>query len=405
MKLLRALLLPCLLMFGGAALAEPAAPRNLLRELRPDITEAAITAKLARYWQSLFEGGEAQRVVYPAAPTPDGPAAYVLDVGNADVRSEGMSYGMMIAVQMGRQAEFKALWNWAATHMRYASGPRQGYFRWQCQPSGCAQDTVPASDGEAYFATALLMAASRWGNGRGLYDYNAQAQVLLRTMLHKETMNGGVVDGVRSMFSPQHGQVVFVPIGDAADFSDPSYHLPAFYELWARRAEQPEDRRRWAEIAAISRTYFHRAAHPRTGLTPDYAEFDGRPRVHEGHEDFRYDAFRTAVNWSVDQAWWGRHPEAAALSRRLLSFFAAQAPAGKPYPHLYTLDGKPLNDEASIGLIASNAVAALLVEPALGRRFVDDLWALEPPTGRWRYYDGLLQFMGLLHITGRFKPW
>lgn len=385
--------------------ALPQLPRNLLRELRPDITEAAIAAKLARYWQSLFEGGEQQRVVYPAAPTPDGPAAYVLDVGNADVRSEGMSYGMMIAVQMGRQAEFNALWNWAATHMRYASGPRQGYFRWQCQPSGCTQDAVPASDGEAYFATALLMAASRWGNGQGLYDYNAQAQALLRTMLHKETMNGGVVDGVRSMFSPWHGQVVFVPIGDAADFSDPSYHLPAFYELWARRAEQPEDRRRWADIAAISRAYFHQAAHPRTGLTPDYAEFDGRPRVHEGHEDFRYDAFRTAVNWSVDQAWWGRHPEASTLSRRLLSFFAAQAPVGKPYPHLYTLDGQPLNDEASTGLIACNAVAALLVDPALGRRFVDDLWALEPPTGRWRYYDGLLQFMGLLHITGRFKPW
>lgn len=388
-----------------AVAARPAPPRNLLRELRPDITEAAITARLERYWQSLFDGGPQQRVVYPASATADGPAAYVLDVGNADVRSEGMSYGMMIAVQMNRQAEFNALWNWTATHMRYASGPRQGYFRWQCQPAGCDKDAVPASDGEAYFATALLMAASRWGNGQGLYDYNAQAQALLRTMLHKETMNGGVVDGVRAMFSPRHGQVVFVPIGEAADFSDPSYHLPAFYELWAQRAEQPEDRRRWAEIAQISRAYFSRAAHPRTGLTPDYAEFDGRPRVHEGHEDFRYDAFRTAVNWSVDQAWWGRNPDAAALSRRLLSFFAAQGPGGQPYPHLYTLDGRPLNDEPSTGLIACNAVAALLVEPALGRRFVDDLWALEPPSGRWRYYDGLLQFMGLLHVTGRFKPW
>ena len=162
-----------------APTAGPAAPRNLLRELRPDISEAAITAKLDGYWRALFEGGPQQRIVFPAAPTADGPASYVLDVGNADVRSEGMSYGMMIALQMGRKAEFDALWNWAATHMRYASGPRQGYFRWQCQPTGCKQDAVPASDGEEYFATALLMAASRWGNGQGLYDYNAQAQALL----------------------------------------------------------------------------------------------------------------------------------------------------------------------------------------------------------------------------------
>lgn len=379
--------------------------RNLLREIRPDISEANIDAKLAGYWKSLFEGDAEHRVVYPAAATPDGPAAYVLDVNNADVRSEGMSYGMMIAVQMGRKAEFDALWNWAATHMRYRTGPRAGYFRWQCQPKGCDKDAVPASDGEEYFATALLMAASRWGNGAGLYDYNAQAQALLSTMLHKEALNGGVVAGVRSMFSPDRGQVVFVPIGEAADFSDPSYHLPAFYEIWARRADKPEDRKRWAEIADISRAYFSVAAHPKTGLTPDYAEFDGRPHKHEGHEDFRYDAFRTAVNWSVDQAWWDKNPEAAGLSRRLLGFFASQGQGGKPYPHLYTLDGKPLNPEASTGLMASNAVASLLVDKSLAERFVNDLWALEAPGGQWRYYDGLLQFMAMLHVTGRFRAW
>ncbi|WP_082579961.1 glycosyl hydrolase family 8 [Pelomonas sp. Root1444] len=376
--------------------------RNLLREIRPDIGEAAIEAKLAGYWHALFEGGADQRIVYAAAPTPDGPASYVLDVGNADVRSEGMSYAMMVAVQMGRRTEFDALWNWAWTHMRYRSGPRAGYFRWQCQPSGCNKDAVPASDGEEYIATALLMAASRWGNGPGIYDYTAQAQALLDVMLHKERMNGGVVDGVRSMFSAQHKQVVFVPIGNAAGFSDPSYHLPAFYELWAQRG-RPEDSQRWREIAEVSRAYFHKAAHPKTGLTPDYAEFDGRPRVHEGHEDFRYDAFRTAVNWSVDQAWWGRHPAAAELSGRLLGFFASLGP--KPYQHLFRLDGTPLNDEPSKGLMASNAVAALLVGKPLATRFVDDLWALEPPSGQWRYYDGLLQFMAMLHVTGRFKAW
>ncbi|MCE4553070.1 glycosyl hydrolase family 8 [Roseateles cellulosilyticus] len=396
---------------AASAASVPAAYRNLLREIRPDITEADISAKLARYWQSLFEGDAQHRIVYAAAPTPHGPASYVLDVGNADVRSEGMSYGMMVAVQMGRKAEFDALWNWAYTHMRYASGPRQGYFRWQCKPAGCAdfgRDAVPASDGEEYIATALLMAAGRWGNGAGIYDYEAQANAVLDTMLHKEDMNGGIRDGVRNMFSREHGQVVFVPIGRAADFSDPSYHLPAFYELWARRARgwqgrQAEDRARWAEIAAISRRYFTQSSHPRTGLTPDYAEFDGRPKVLEGHEDFRYDAFRTAVNWSVDQAWWGRNPAAADLSRKLLTFFAGQP--RQPYGHLYTVDGKPLNDEPSKGLVASNGVAALLVDKALAERFVNEAWAQEPPAGQWRYYDGLLQFMGLMHMTGQFRAW
>jgi endo-1,4-beta-D-glucanase Y len=85
------------------------------------------------------------------------------------------------------------------------------------------------------------------------------------------------------MFNREQRQVVFVPNGRFAEFSDPSYHLPAFYEIWARRAagwkgRQAEDRAFWREAARVSRDYLEKSAHPETGLTPDYAEFDGRPK-------------------------------------------------------------------------------------------------------------------------------
>jgi len=48
---------------------------------------------------------------------------YVNDVHSRDVRSEGMSYGMMIAVQMDKKADFDAMWNWAKTYM-YISDPK-----------------------------------------------------------------------------------------------------------------------------------------------------------------------------------------------------------------------------------------------------------------------------------------
>jgi oligosaccharide reducing-end xylanase len=35
--------------------------------------------------------------------------AYVEDIGNADVRTKGMSYGMMIAVQLDKKKEFNRL--------------------------------------------------------------------------------------------------------------------------------------------------------------------------------------------------------------------------------------------------------------------------------------------------------
>jgi endo-1,4-beta-D-glucanase Y len=201
--------------------------RNLFAEADPHIAEAEIRARLDAYWNSLFGGDPERRVYYPATPNANGPTAYIHDIHNDDVRSEGMSYGMMIAVQMNRKAEFDALWNWARTNMHYASGPRAGYFRWQCMPDGCARDAVPASDGEEYFAMALFFAAHRWGNGAGIYDYESEANAILDTMLHKEDMNGGVIESVTNMFDRGQHQVVFVPNGNWAGFTDPSYHLPA----------------------------------------------------------------------------------------------------------------------------------------------------------------------------------
>jgi oligosaccharide reducing-end xylanase len=105
------------------------------------------------------------------------------------------------------------------------------------------RDAVPASDGEEYFAMALLFAAHRWGTGRGIYDYESEANAILDTMLHKEEMNGGTVAGVTNMFDRTQRQIVFVPVGPMAGFTDPSYHLPAFYELWGRWARGWRGRR------------------------------------------------------------------------------------------------------------------------------------------------------------------
>lgn len=399
-----------------AALAGPAAAQdsaetglypNHFARWNPKIDDDAVDKKLNRYWKSLFEGGKDERIFYPGERNENGPTAYIVDIGNEDVRTEGMSYGMMIAVQMNKKDAFDALWNWATTHMQYKDGARKGYFRWQCQPEGCLNDAVPASDGEEYFATALFFAAHRWGNGDGIYDYESEANAILNVMLHKEDMNGGVVEGVTNMFDRKAHQVVFVAQGPAATFSDPSYHLPAFYELWGRWARGWEGRREadrqfWLDAAAESRRYFDRAAHPETGLTPDYAGFDGAPKALRGHGDFRYDAHRSAVNWSVDYAWWGEDANAPARTGRLLDFLASRDGG---YVSEYTLDGAPLSDHASASLIASTGAAAALSGEANphANEFVATLWELEPPRGKWRYYNGLLQFMGVMHAGGRFR--
>ncbi|MFT3868724.1 MAG: glycosyl hydrolase family 8 [Nibricoccus sp.] len=367
-----------------------AAPRNLFTE-QLGKSKSEIDAKIDAAWKQLFYGNdEAQRVYYPVA----GEMAYVADIASNDVRSEGMSYGMMIAVQLDKRAEFDRIWKWAKTHMYHADGPRRGYFAWHCRYDGTQIDPGSASDGEEWFAMALLFAANRWGSGEGIFNYAIEAQSVLDAMRRGDRGNG-----LTAIFDATHKQVVFAPTKEAATFTDPSYHLPAFYELWARWDRSEDGRRFWAECVKASRAFFRRAAHPKTGLMPEYAEFDGSPRPKE-KGDFRYDAWRTIANVAVDHTWFGRDPWQTEQANRVLTFLGQQ---GSSCPNQFTLDGKPLSKNSSSGLFAMAAVGALAADQKTGLPFVQRLWEMPIPSGRYRYYDGLLYFLALLQVSGRFE--
>lgn len=366
--------------------------RNLFKELLGK-SDAEIQQKIDQAWQQLFYGdNDTQRVYYPVRSD----MAYVKDIGNDDIRSEGMSYGMMLTVQLDKKEEFDRLWKWTATYMLHKEGPYRGYFAWHNSENGEQIDANPASDGEEWFVMALLFAANRWGNGEGIFNYQAEAQKILDVMLHKDEENTGLAT---NMFDPETKQVVFVPSGRNATFTDPSYHLPAFYELWAKWADK--DNAFWQEAARASRAFWKTTAHPQTGLMPDYAEFDGTPNGSSEHKDFRFDAFRNASNVALDWAWFAADPWAIEQSNRLLGFFRSQGL--NSYVNQYALDGKPLSGDRSAGLIAMNAVAGLAADPDKSKDFVQALWDLEIPSGRWRYYDGLLYFLALLQVSGNYR--
>jgi len=367
--------------------------RNLFREYLGK-SEAEIQTKIDTAWNQLFYGhDDSERIYYPVGED----MAYIEDIGNGDVRSEGMSYGMMIAVQLDKKEEFDRLWKWVKTYMYQPDGPFQGYFAWHCTTDGVQLDANPASDGEEWFATALLFASARWDDGKGIFDYQSQAQEILDVMLHKEDTENSVAT---NMFDLELKQVVFVPmVGRVSSFTDPSYHLPAYYELWARWAER--DNEFWVQTVHVSRDYFKKAAHPQTGLMPDYATFDGTPYEMDGHQDFRFDAWRTLSNVAVDYAWFAVDPWQAEQSNRVLGFLASQGIDS--YANQFTLDGTPLSSDHSTGLVSMAAVAALAADPEKGKPFVQELWDAQIPSGKWRYYDGMLYMLGMLHASGNFK--
>lgn len=386
--------------------------RNLFQENGHG--EMEINYKIATAFQQLFHGDSAtQKIYFPVGTNANGTFAYILDVNNNDIRSEGMSYGMMIAVQLDKKAEFDAIWNYAMTHMYISdpAHPSEGYFAWSLKRDGTPNSETPAPDGEEYFTMALYFASGRWGNGEGIYDYKSWADKILTTMRHHPEKTGATFRGTQTvgpMVNEERKMILFVPNGapnsGGRGFSDPSYHLPHFYELWARWGPK-QDREFWAAAADTSRNYFIKATNSQTGLAPDYGHFDGKPVVtqfNQNSKNFAYDSWRTAMNWSVDWSWWQKDPRQPVLSNRIQAFFHAQG--FETYGCVYTLDGQVINKGHASGLTATNATVSLAANHAIAKDFVEALWNQPVPDSFGaRYYSGLLHLMNLLHCSGQFR--
>ncbi len=391
--------------------AETGRYRNLFAEAGH--SQGDIRRKINAAWLQLFHGDSVtQTVFYWAGRNENGRLAYLSDINNHDVRSEGMSYGMMIAVQMNRKAEFDALWNWSRTYMYHAdpAHPAYRFFSWSMNLDGTPRSESPAPDGEEYWTMALYFASGRWGDGKGIYAYRARADELLDAMKNRGVIRGPWksrpehIASEGAEFNPEHRMVRFTPDTSRPDHTDPSYHLPHFYELWGRWGPE-KDRPFWLAAARVSRDFFQKATNPGTGLAPEYAHFDGTPVTDSFNGrsgTFGPDAWRTAANWSVDWSWWGVDPRERLLSDRIQMFFALQG----RYGNRYTLDGEPLDSAHSTALVATNAIASLAAtDNGRAARFVAELWGATIPSGRYRYYDGMWYLMALLHVSGQFRVW
>lgn len=142
----------------------------------------------------------------------------------------------------------------------------------------------------------------------GVYEYSRHARSILHTCVHRGEDGEGY-----PMWNPENHLIKFIP---ETEWTDPSYHLPHFYEVFAQRADEA-DRPFWREAAAASRRYLVTACHPQTGMNPEYSNYDGTPHVDErDHWHFYSDAYRTAGNIGLDCLWNGVVPHLRLRGRR-----------------------------------------------------------------------------------------
>lgn len=379
--------------------------RNLFLEAGKSKEE--IDQRLKEIWDTFFYGPEEERIYHPAGED----MGYLEDTGNHDARTEGMSYGMMICVQLNKKEEFDRIWKWACTYMWMEEGESEGYFAWSCGLDGTRNANGAAPDGEEFFAMALFFASHRWGDGEGIFCYSEMAKKILRACLHKGE-NGRVG---APMWNRENKQILFVP---GIDFTDPSYHLPHFYELFALWADE-EDRPFFQEAAKVSREYLAKACHPVTGMNAEYAEFDGSPMKRplpwstDRHDWFYSDAYRTVANIGLDMEWYGEDMGQAKAAANLQHYLGV---VRKENPYLtYEVDGTPLTQPSlhPVGMLATTAQGALAVigysenedEIKTAWEWVEKFWQTPLRKGDRRYYDNCLYFFAFLALSGNYRIW
>jgi oligosaccharide reducing-end xylanase len=320
-------------------------------------TQAQSQAKVTAAWSQLFNPSNANTIFYNGPGTGE---AYVEDVADNAVRSEGQSYGMMIALQLNHQTEFDELWTFVKNHM-WKSG---NTIAWQTSTSGSVTGSGGAPDGDEWFAAALVFAHYRWGDTSGKYDYGSEAQ---RTL-----------DLVRTTdFSPTQYLVRYFT-GSDGNGTDASYMLPAFYQTWACFDTANADF--WNKVLTTTRAWLQTAAGS-TGNIGDQSSFAGQTTNSSGD-----DKLRTIANFMSDYNFFDADPFEATYASEYATWVSS-------------------NNNGSTAMLACNGLLGFGLPASTGKAWVQKLWSAAIPTGTYRYYDGALYTIALLHVSGTFHLW
>jgi oligosaccharide reducing-end xylanase len=387
---------------AGASVKSGVYP-NLLRQA--GYSQSDIDQKIAKAYHDIFEGSD--RIYFEVGDS----MAYVSDVKNHDARTEGLSYGMMIAVQLNKKDVFDRIWRWSKKYLQHQEGPRAGYFAWSINPQTLKRNSDgSASDGELYYITSLLFASNRWGNNTGIHYYN-EARKILDAMWKKDGTGN-----IYNLINTEHKQITFVPEGNNYNWTDPSYHLPAFYEVWVLYAKDGHEQF-YKECADTSRVFLHRACHPVTGLNSDYTEFSGKPHPAPWMPPgFRYDSWRVPMNIAMDYVWFGKdriwQQDYATrfqnfLRSKGIDTFEDQFNLDGSSPDFILPAGSVKKLRHSLGLVSTAATASLMNQDPKSLDFVHALWnaKLQPYEDGYfdPYYDGLLYLFSLMHLSGNYQ--
>ena len=239
-----------------------------------------------------------------------------------DAVSEGVGYGMLVALYANDQASFNKMWEKASETMWNGD-----YHDWHMDPSG----NIPmdghgaATDAEEDIALALIFAdklvsAGKWTAYTSPFlnkTYAEQAQKLLDKMWEsKQIRSEGIV-------APGAGWGGY-------EFVNPGYFSPAWYKVF--ESFDKSDAARWKTAVDKSYEIISKSPGYSMGMVPDWMRPDGGWAGSLGYNAyfdsraFFKDAIRILWRVAIDAVWFDE-PRAKAFLQNAVSFINSKGGA------------------------------------------------------------------------------
>ncbi len=316
--------------------------------------------------------------------------------------SEGIGYGMLIAVYMGdadAQHLFDELWKYERMHL-----DEFGLMDWYISADGShSLGLGGAGDADEDMAFALLMADRQWG-GKGSLDRNYldYAKDQLNNIWLHEVVDSKLLSGGDHGFDWHCVNI--------------SYFAPAYYRVFEKFDHVDAGQNGWDAVVKTVYDTITNALNPAVnggqgnqsnGLVPAWCDSSGPPNgaCPSGATNYQYDSCRTPFRIGLDACWNGT-PDAKSYLAKTSSFFAGIGVAkivdgyalnGAPQPTLATDGGQ---SAAFVGPAGVGAMSA-----ATYQSFVDQTYqalAGGKLLVGGTYYDESWTVLSLLMMTGNF---
>jgi endo-1,4-beta-D-glucanase Y len=299
--------------------------------------------------------------------------------------SEGIGYGMLLAVYSGDKTLFDGLWLYYKDNVN-----SNGVMNWKINGCSGINGANGATDAELDVAFALIVADYQWAS-LGTINYKNDATTLITAIKTHEVEANTFVLKPGDQFG-------------GSQLTNPSYFSPAYYRAFGVFTN---DAAYWNQVAAKSYTIINNNLTVNNavgGLVSDWCNASGAysseaVNYNQGGKTYSYDAARTPWRIAVDYAWYG-NADAKTYSKKSSDFVRLNLGGSSNIKDGYNQNGSLSGQWHNATFVGAFACAAMAGENQIHMdASYNDLNSLGEPAS---YFNQTLKTLYLFLLTGNF---